>query len=195
MIATSSRACAVSKARHVGRRPVHVLGDGQLGDLVAEQGEFGLDAAAAPGGVFARHASDEVAKLGGELRAADRVRPGLPPPAELETSAVPREHRRRLDDDETGSPARPDPAQPDPEHPVPPREAGSATGALEDPELMAEREVLEGDGRRPEEPGAEKRPDTDHKQHGVTSASGMASEPKLYRISDGGDEVSSGGTK
>jgi len=77
-IATSSRACAVRKARR-GRRPrrgpVHVLGDGQLGDLVAEQGEFGLDAAAAPGGVFARHASDEVAKLGGELRAAARVRP------------------------------------------------------------------------------------------------------------------------
>jgi len=46
---------------------------------------------------------------------------------------------------------------------------------------MAEREVLEGDGRRPEEQGAEKRPDTDHKQHGVTPASGMASEPKLYR--------------
>ena len=49
---------------------------------------------------------------------------------------------------------------------VPPREAWSANGALENPELMAEREVLEGDGRRPEEQGAEKRPDTDHKQHG-----------------------------
>ena len=52
---------------------------------------------------------------------------------------------------------------------------------MRDQELMAEREVLEGDGRRPEEQGAEKRPDTDHDQHGVTSASGMASEPKLYR--------------
>ena len=108
---------------------------------------------------------------------------------------MPREHRRRLHDDETGSPARPDPGQPDPEDPVPPREAWSATGALEDPELMAEREVLEGDGRRAEEQGAEKRQDIDHELHGVTSASGMASEPKLYRISDGGDEVSSGGTK
>jgi hypothetical protein len=59
-----------------------------FGDLVAKQGEFGLDAPAAPGGVFARHASDEVAKLGVELRAADRVRPALPPPVELEASAV-----------------------------------------------------------------------------------------------------------
>jgi hypothetical protein len=33
---------------------------------------------------------------------------------------------------------------------------------LEDQELMAEREVLEGDGRRPEEQGAEKRAETDH---------------------------------
>jgi len=74
---------------------------------------------------------------------------------------------------------------------VPPREAWSANGALENPELMAEREVLEGDGRRPGEQGAEKRPDTDHAQHGVTSASGMASQPKLYRISDGGGKGSS----
>ena len=107
---------------------------------------------------------------------------------------MPREHRRRLHDDETGSPARPDPGQPDPEEPVPPRQAGSATGALEDPEWMAEREVLEGNGRRPDEHGAEKRPDTDHEQHWVPSASGMASEPKLYRISDGGGKVSSAGT-
>jgi hypothetical protein len=42
--------------------------------------------------------------------------------------------------------------------------------------------------------GAEKRPDADHEQHGVTSASGMASEPKLYRISYGGRKVSSAGT-
>jgi hypothetical protein len=174
---------------------VHVLGDGQLGDLVAEQSEFCADAPAAPGGVLASHAPDEIAKFGVEPRAADRVRPRLPPPVELEASAVPREHRRRLHDDETGSPARPDPAQPDPEDPVPLHEAGSATGALEDPELMAEREVLEGDGRRPEEQGAENRPDTDHEHHGVTSASGIASEPKLYRISDGGGEVSSAGTR
>jgi hypothetical protein len=144
----------------------------------------------------ASHAPDEIAKFGVEPRAADRVRPRLPPPpVEREALAVPREHRRRLHDHETGSPARPDPAQPDPEHPVPRHEAGSATGALEDPELMAEREVLEGEGRRPEEQGAEKHPDTDHEQHGVTSASGIASEPKLYRISDGGGKVSSAGTR
>src|SRR4029453_8848478 len=37
---------------------------------------------------------------------------------------------------------------------------------LEDEELMAERQVLDGDGRRPEEHGAEERPQTDHVYHG-----------------------------
>ena len=53
------------------RRPLHVLGDGQLGHGVAEEGEFRLDAAAAPGEVLASHAPDELAKLGVEPRAAD----------------------------------------------------------------------------------------------------------------------------
>ncbi len=39
---------------------MRVLGDGQLGDLGAEQGEFRLDAAAAPRRILPRHASDQV---------------------------------------------------------------------------------------------------------------------------------------
>ena len=96
------------RGRGPRRRPVHVLGDGQLGDLVAEQGEFRLDAPAAPGRILASHAPDEVAKLGVEPRAADRVRPGLPAPVELEALAVPGEDGGGLDDDETGAPARPE---------------------------------------------------------------------------------------
>jgi hypothetical protein len=53
------------------RRPLHVLGNGQLGHGVAEEGEFRLDAAAAPGGILASHAPDEMAKLGVEPRAPD----------------------------------------------------------------------------------------------------------------------------
>ena len=34
------------------------------------------------------------------------------------------------------------------------------------PDLVAESEILEGDGRRPEEHGAEERPETDHEEHG-----------------------------
>ena len=37
----------------------HVLGNGELGELIAEEAEFGLDPAPAPGGVFAGHAADQ----------------------------------------------------------------------------------------------------------------------------------------
>ena len=61
------------RERRVSRRPVHVLGDGQLGDLIAEQGEFCLDASPAPRRIVPCHASDQGAQLGVESRAADRV--------------------------------------------------------------------------------------------------------------------------
>ena len=51
---------------------------------------------------------------------------------------------------------------------------------------MAERKVLEGDRRRLEEQGAEEGPETNHEEHRGTPASGLASEPRLYRISGGG---------
>jgi hypothetical protein len=57
---------------------------------------------------------------------------------------------------------------------------------------MAEREVLEGDGRRPNEPGAQEGAETDHDNHCGTPTSGVASEPRLYRISGGRGEASSG---
>jgi hypothetical protein len=47
-------------------------------------------------------------------------------------------------------------------------QAGSADRALEHPELVAQRDILAGDGRRPEEHGAEDRPETDREQHGAT---------------------------
>jgi hypothetical protein len=54
-----------------GTRNMH-LGDSQFGDVVAEEGEFGLDAPSAPGRIVASHASDQVANLGVELGVADR---------------------------------------------------------------------------------------------------------------------------
>jgi hypothetical protein len=59
---------------------------------------------------------------------------------------------------------------------------------------MAERKVLEGDRPRLEKQGAKEGPETNHEDHRGTPASGMASEPKLYRSSGGGGEGSSGGT-
>jgi hypothetical protein len=98
-------------------------------------------------GVLASHAPDETAKLGIEPRAADRVGPRLPPPVELEAFPVPSQDRSRLNDDETGPPARPQAGEPDPEDPVPSSEPGAGDGSLQDDQLMAQSQVLEGDGR------------------------------------------------
>jgi hypothetical protein len=45
------------------------------------------------------------------------------------------------------------------------REPGSGHGALQDGQLMSQRQILEGDGRRPEEQGTEDGPETDHDKH------------------------------
>jgi hypothetical protein len=86
---------------------VHVLGDREFGDAVAEQGQFRPDAPAAPRRILPCHPADQVAHLGVELRAADPVRLGLPPPVEAEALAVPRQNGGGLHDDETGPQTRP----------------------------------------------------------------------------------------
>jgi hypothetical protein len=63
--------------RRPRRRPGQVLGDGPLGDRVAEQGQLRPNAPAPPRRILARHASDQVAQLGFESRAADRGGPVL----------------------------------------------------------------------------------------------------------------------
>jgi hypothetical protein len=88
---------------------------------------------------------------------------------------------------------RPETGQPDPEDPVPSRQTGSSHGSLEDQELMAERQILDGYGRSPEEQDTEERPQPDHDYHWSTPASGTASEARPYRIGGAGGEVSSGG--
>jgi hypothetical protein len=153
------------RGRRPRRRPVHVLGDGQLGDLVAGQREFRLDAAAAPRRILPRHPSDQVAQLGAEPRAPDPAPRGLPSPVELEALAVPGEDGRGLNDDETGPPARPDLREPDPEDSVPPCQAWSANGSLENQELMAKCEVLKRDGGGTGKEGAQEGPETGRENH------------------------------
>jgi hypothetical protein len=51
------------------RGALHVLGHGELGDLIAEKAEFGLEPAPASGRVFAGHAADQGPELKIERRA------------------------------------------------------------------------------------------------------------------------------
>ena len=73
-------------------------------------------APAAPRWILASHTPDQTANFKVEPRAADRVGPGLPPPVELEAFPVPGQNRSRLNDDETGPPARPQAGEPDPDN-------------------------------------------------------------------------------
>ena len=147
------------------RRPGHVLRHGQLGDGVAEEGEFGVDAPAAPGRIFARQAADELAELGVERRTADQPGAGLPPLVELEALAVPGQDRGGLDDDEGRPPARPDPGQADPEDPVPAREPRSADRTLKHGQLMAQRHVFDGHCRGAARQRPNNAPKTDGQDH------------------------------
>ena len=56
----------------VRRRPAHVLGHREGGDLVAEESEFRLNAAAAPAGVLTGQAADQPSDLGVDRRTAER---------------------------------------------------------------------------------------------------------------------------
>jgi hypothetical protein len=58
--------------RRPRRRPVHVLGDGQLSDLVAKESQLRPDAPAAPRRILSCHPADQVAHLGVELRRPTR---------------------------------------------------------------------------------------------------------------------------
>src|SRR5207247_10804956 len=106
----------------------HVLCNGELRDLIAEEAEFGLDPAPAPGWVLSGHAADERAELKIERRATRGAAPGLPAPVELKTLAVPGEDGRGLDNNEAGLPARPQLREPYADEPVPPTEPGTPDG-------------------------------------------------------------------
>jgi len=56
---------------------------------------------------------------------------------------------------------------------VPPRQVWSANGSLEDQELMAQRQVLEGDRRWLEAQGAKEGPEANHEDHRGPPASGI----------------------
>jgi hypothetical protein len=74
---------------------------------------------------------------------------------------------------------RPEAGKPDPEDPVPSGEPGSGDRALQDGKLMAQRQVLEGDGRRPEEQGTEEGPESGRKEHRHPRGSDVAC-PRVY---------------
>jgi hypothetical protein len=87
----------------------HVLGNGELGELITEEAEFGLDPAPAPGRVLLGHAADQHAELEIERRATHCApATGLPALVELEALAMPGKNGRGLNNEEADPPVRPE---------------------------------------------------------------------------------------
>jgi hypothetical protein len=112
---------------------------------VAEFGEFGGDATAAPHRVFS-HSLDQLYDL-----ATDPRTPGTPRlvrPEAGESAMVPADHSGWLHDRERVGPSRPNPREHDPERSVDRTHLRPGRLAPQDGELLAQREVL-GDEARP----------------------------------------------
>jgi hypothetical protein len=62
-VVTVSRQEGAPGRRRLTGGAAHVLGDGEGGDIIAEEAEFGLNPAPAPGGAFAGHAANQGADL------------------------------------------------------------------------------------------------------------------------------------
>ena len=99
-----------------------------------------------PEGVGARHATDQRSDLRGDGRAAWPVPAALPGPEELEAGPMPPDHGLGFDQGKGVSPAAPQSAQEDPKQPVGDSQPRPRRGALEDRELVTQREVLEHQG-------------------------------------------------
>jgi hypothetical protein len=126
----------------------------------------------APQGVGLGHPADEGSDLGGDGGAAGPMPSALPGPEEPETGAVPLDDGRGLDDEDGRRPASPEAGKQDPEHAVGGPHPWPRRGALEDGQLMPQREVLEHQGAvgpdRTEEAGE------DEGEHGGHHPAGRA---------------------
>ena len=123
-----------------------VLGDRRLGDLEAQLLELPVNPRRTPQGVGRGHPSDERSDLRGDGRAAGPVPAALPGPEELEAGPLPPDHGGGLDDGDGIRPAAPQAGQQDPEQPVGGSQPWTRRGALEDGQLVPQREVLEHQG-------------------------------------------------
>ena len=142
-VVVEERAPGLRRRRSVADQ---ILGDRRLRDLEAQLLEFPVNPRRAPQGVGARHSSDQRSDLRRDGRTPWPVPATLPGPEEREAGALPPDHRGGLDDGDGIRPAAPQAGQQDPEQPVGGPQPWTRRGALEDDQLVPQREVLEHQG-------------------------------------------------
>jgi len=121
----------------ISRRSFHPTGDGSLGKIKAEHGEFPMDPRCSPGWVVSDHPKDQHANLL-RRRSSSNLRPnsGDQPPADTKTIPVPADDGFGRNDAERFLPRRPDPPSDYPEELI---EEGQDSG--EDVDVSARRVV------------------------------------------------------
>src|SRR5262249_311289 len=162
-------------------RPDQVLGDCSLGDLETQLQEFPVNPGRTPERVGVSHRVDEGSDLRGDGRAAWPVPPALAGPEELEACPMPPDDRLGVDDGDGLRPAPPELGEENPERPVGGTQAWTPRGALEDGQLVAQREVLEHQGAAGPDPTEEA--GEDEGDHGGHHPSG---QPKVQCWRGGG---------
>jgi hypothetical protein len=143
----------------------HVLGDGEGGDIIAEEAEFGLNPAPAPGGVVSGHTSNQGADLEVDRWTTRCASSGLPAPVEAKAVAVPSDDSGGLDNKEAGPPVRPEPREANPEDAVVAAKPRVRERPLQDHHLMAQGDVLQRHGGGAAEKGTEEGPDAEDEDH------------------------------
>ena len=76
-----------------------IIADGGIRDLNAQLGQFGLNASAAPSGIFLPHSAnqgDEFAVAGGSSKAE----PGFPSPEKVKAATMPSDDGSGLEEDQ-----------------------------------------------------------------------------------------------
>jgi hypothetical protein len=96
-----------------------------------------------PQGIRMAHGADQRANVSGDCRST-RTGSTLPGPPWTEATAVPRDDRVGLDEDQRCPPLGPDAREPQPQEAVGPRQTNAPTvGSFHDLKLLSQREDLE----------------------------------------------------
>lgn len=133
-------------APRLGRRPTltyHVLADTGFPDDNTEFEKFAVNSRRSPERIFPAQPSDQLPDFFRDRRSAGPPTPDLPSPEEPESLAVPGDHSLWLNDDEGGSPIRPQTGKPCPEEAISGRQFRSLHRALENAKLVPQCDVFE----------------------------------------------------
>ena len=119
----------------------HVLGYGRLGYIDAQLEEFSMHPRGSPGWIGNAHLPNESSDLSFSI-GSSRVT-ALPAPIKAKALTMPSNDGIGLDDQQSGTPVRPQPRQPNPEDAIwKPQSSPGMGRPSEDVELMTESEDL-----------------------------------------------------